>query len=102
MKRVGYELLSSLSVIMGLEKHALVELHKEVLQGLRVNYYPPCSMPEKVLGLRPHCDSTTITLLLQDDDVPGLEIRHKGNWVPVTPIADALVVNVGDAIEVIE
>ncbi|AES78791.2 putative (S)-norcoclaurine synthase [Medicago truncatula] len=100
VKRVGYELLSSLSVIMGLEKHALVELHKEVLQGLRVNYYPPCSMPEKVLGLRPHCDSTTITLLLQDDDVPGLEIRHKGNWVPVTPIADALVVNVGDAIEI--
>ena len=87
---------------MGLEKHDLVGLHKEVLQGLRVNYYPPCNNPEQVLGLSPHSDSSTITLLMQDDDVPGLEIRHKGNWVPVTPIPDALVVNVGDVIEVIE
>jgi isopenicillin N synthase-like dioxygenase len=102
VKRVGEELLSSLSIIMGLEKHDLVGLHKEVLQGLGVNYYPPCSNPEQVLGLSPHSDSSTITLLMQDDDVPGLEIRHKGNWVPVTPISDALVVNVGDVIEVIE
>ncbi|CAI8612670.1 unnamed protein product [Vicia faba] len=100
VKRVGDELLSSLSVIMGLEKDVLVGLHKEVLQGLRVNYYPPCNAPEEVLGLSPHSDSSTITLLMQDDDVPGLEIRHKGNWVPVTPISDALVVNVGDVIEI--
>jgi len=87
---------------MGLEKHVLAGLHKEVLQGLRVNYYPPCNTPENVLGLSPHSDSSTITLLMQDDDVSGLEIRHKGNWVPVTPISDALVVNVGDVIEVIQ
>jgi isopenicillin N synthase-like dioxygenase len=101
VNRVGYEILSSLSVIMGKEKHVLVGLHNEVLHGLRVNYYPPCNTPEEVLGLSPHSDASTITLLMQDDDVPGLEIRHKGNWVPVTPLSDALVVNVGDIIEVI-
>jgi len=85
---------------MGLEKYALVELHKELLQCSRANYYPPCNTPEQVLGLSPHSDTGTITILMQDDDVPGLEIRNKGNWVPVTPIADALVVNVGDVIEV--
>lgn len=87
---------------MGLEKHVLLGLHKEVLQGLRVNYYPPCSTPEQVLGLTPHSDASTITLVMQDDDIPGLEIRYKGSWVPVTPILDALVVNVGDTMEVIE
>lgn len=102
MKRAGTELLSSLSVIMELEKHTLVELHKEVLQALRVNYYPPCNTPEQVLGLSPHSDTSTITLLMQNDDVPGLELRHKGNWIPVTPIPDALVVNIGDIIEVID
>ncbi|KAJ1402614.1 Oxoglutarate/iron-dependent dioxygenase [Sesbania bispinosa] len=101
VKRVGEELLSSLSVIMGMQKHVLVGLHKESLEGLRVNYYPPCSTPEQVLGLSPHSDSSTITLLMQDDDVPGLEIRHKGSWVPVTPKSDALVVNVGDVIEIL-
>jgi isopenicillin N synthase-like dioxygenase len=100
VKRVGEELLSSLSVIMGLEKHALLGQHKELVQCLRTNYYPPCMTPEKVLGLSPHSDSNTITILMQDDDVVGLEIRHKGNWVPVTPVSDALVVNVGDIIEV--
>jgi isopenicillin N synthase-like dioxygenase len=85
---------------MGLEKHALLEQHKELVQCLRTNYYPPCMTPEKVLGLSPHSDSNTITILMQDDDVVGLEIRHKGNWVPVTPVSDALVVNVGDIIEV--
>ncbi|KAJ1402615.1 Oxoglutarate/iron-dependent dioxygenase [Sesbania bispinosa] len=100
IKRVGEELLSSLSVIMELQKHVLLGLHKELVQSLRVNYYPPCSTPEQALGLTPHSDTTTITLLMQDDDVPGLEIRHKGNWVPVTPISDALVVNVGDVIEI--
>jgi len=100
MKRVGEELLSSLSIIMGLEKHALVVLHKEFIQALRVNYYPPCNTPEQVLGMSPHSDTGTITLLMQDDDVSGLEIRNKGNWVPINPILDALVVNIGDVIEV--
>jgi isopenicillin N synthase-like dioxygenase len=100
VKRVGEELLSFLSIIMGLEKHALVELHKELFQALRVNYYPPCNNPEQVLGLSSHSDTGTITLLMQDDDVSGLEIRNKGNWVPINPILDAIVVNIGDVIEV--
>ncbi|KAL5166358.1 Protein SRG1 [Glycine soja] len=99
VRRVSQELLSLLSVIMGMQKHVLLELHQESLQALRVNYYPPCSTPEQVLGLSPHSDANTITLLMQDDDITGLEIRHQGGWVPVTPISDALVVNVGDVIE---
>lgn len=101
VKRVGEELLSSLSIIMGLEKHALIGMHKELLQCSRANYYPPCNTPDQVLGLSSHSDTGTITILMQDDDVPGLEIRNKGNWVPVTPISDALVVNVGDVIEIL-
>ncbi|RZB52612.1 Protein SRG1 isoform A [Glycine soja] len=100
VRRVSQELLSLLSVIMGMQKHVLLELHQESLQALRVNYYPPCSTPEQVLGLSPHSDANTITLLMQDDDITGLEIRHQGGWVPVTPISDALVVNVGDVIEI--
>ncbi|CAB4314965.1 unnamed protein product [Prunus armeniaca] len=98
VKRVGEELLRSLSLIMGMEKHTLLELHKELLQTLRVNYIPPCSMPDKVLGLSPHSDASTITILMQEDNVTRLQIRKEGEWVPVKPIPNALVVNVGDAI----
>lgn len=100
VRRVGEELLSSLSVILGMQKHDFLGLHKESLQALRVNYYPPCNTPDQVLGLSPHSDTSTITLLMQDHDVIGLEIRHQGGWVPVIPILDALVVNVGDVIEI--
>jgi len=88
-------------VIMGMQKHVFLGLHNESLEGLRMNYYPPCNKPEQVLGLSPHSDTSTITLLMQDDDITGLEIRHQGGWVPVTPISDALVVNLGDVIEVL-
>ncbi|KAJ7950281.1 2-oxoglutarate (2OG) and Fe(II)-dependent oxygenase superfamily protein [Quillaja saponaria] len=100
LKRVAEALLGSLSLIMGMQKDTLLGLHKELVQGLRVNYYPPCSMPDQVLGLSPHSDTSTITLLMQEDNVSGLEIQHKAEWVPVKPIPNALVVNVGDVMEI--
>ncbi|CAN6581270.1 unnamed protein product [Malus baccata var. baccata] len=100
VKRVGEELIESLSTIMGMEKDTLLGLHKELFQTLRVNYIPPCCRPEKVLGIRPHSDVTTITVLMQEDSVIGLQIRKDGQWVPVKPIPSAFVVNVGDVIEI--
>lgn len=37
---------------------------------------------------------------MQEEDIKGLQIKHNGFWVPVKPVTDALVVNVGDVIEV--
>ncbi|XP_004305192.1 PREDICTED: protein SRG1-like [Fragaria vesca subsp. vesca] len=99
VKRVGEELLRSLSKLMGMEKDTLIGLHNQLLQALRVNYYPPCSTPHKVVGLSPHSDTSTITILMQEDGVTGLQIRKGGEWVSVEPIPDALVVNVGDVLE---
>ena len=86
---------------MGMDKGSLLKLHKELLQALRVNYYPPCHKPDKMLGISPHSDTSTITILMQDDDVTGLQIRHQEGWVPVEPVPNALVVNIGDVIEVL-
>ncbi|KAJ6325219.1 hypothetical protein OIU76_012326 [Salix suchowensis] len=66
-------------------KDALKRLHGEMMkQGIRMNYYPNCSRPELVLG---------------DDDITGLQIRHEEEWVPVKPIPNAIVMNIGDVIE---
>lgn len=77
---------------MGMDKDALLGLHKELVQALRVNYYPPCCNPDKVLGFSPHSDSGTITILMQEDIVSGLQVKHGGRWVPVKPTHNALVV----------
>lgn len=76
---------------------------------LRLNYYPRCPLPVRptdlslaasgYLGVNQHTDAGAITLLLQDEQ-PGLEVFHEGGWQLVEPRPDALVVNIGDIVQV--
>ncbi|KAJ0961968.1 hypothetical protein J5N97_029796 [Dioscorea zingiberensis] len=68
-------------------------------QSMRMNYYPPCPKSNQVLGFNAHSDASGLTLLLQVRDVQGLQIKRKGKWLPVQPLENALVVNIGDALE---
>uniref|UniRef100_A0A0D3HGJ8 Uncharacterized protein n=1 Tax=Oryza barthii TaxID=65489 RepID=A0A0D3HGJ8_9ORYZ len=47
-------------------------------RGMRMNYYPPCQQTDKVIGLSPHTDVAGLTLLLQVNDVNGLQIPKDG------------------------
>lgn len=98
--KVSEEILANLSVLMELKEDSIKELHKVMKLGMRMNYYPFCSKPDLVLGLSPHSDGNSITILLQDDDVTGLQVHHQGEWVAVKPLAGAFVVNIGDTMEV--
>jgi isopenicillin N synthase-like dioxygenase len=66
---------------------------------LRLNYYPKCPAPATHQGVNPHTDSGVLTLLLQDEQ-PGLEVLRRGEWWLVEPIREALVVNIGDIVQV--
>jgi len=74
---------------------------------LRLNYYPPCPVQAATpsaanaghLGVNAHTDAGALTLLLQDEQ-PGLEVFHDGAWCPVAPRSGALVVNIGDIVQV--
>ncbi|KAB2053931.1 hypothetical protein ES319_A12G220300v1 [Gossypium barbadense] len=69
-------------------------------QVIRMNYYPPCAEESKVLGASPHSDAAGLTLLLQVNEVEGLQIKKDEKWVPVKPIPGTLIVNMGDIIEI--
>lgn len=71
----------------------------EFEQPLRVNYYPPCPQPELVLGLRTHTDPLVLTALLEDQ-TRGLQVKNGDKWIPVDPESDALVIFVGDQLQV--
>ena len=66
----------------------------------RFNFYPPCSRPDLVHGVKPHTDRSGITILLQDKEVEGLQIVVDGKWYRVPVIPHALVVNLGDQMQV--
>ncbi|PWZ14250.1 1-aminocyclopropane-1-carboxylate oxidase 1 [Zea mays] len=69
--------------------------------GTKVSSYPPCPRPDLVSGLRAHTDAGGIILLFQDDRVGGLQLLKDGEWVDVPPMRHAVVVNLGDQLEVI-
>ncbi|KAK9094534.1 hypothetical protein Scep_026003 [Stephania cephalantha] len=101
MEKVTFCLLSLIAKNLGVEPKKLTSIFDDGVQGTRMNYYPPCPQPEKVLGLSPHSDASIITLLIQNNDLPGLQIKINGNgWVPIKPISGAFIVNIGDAIEI--
>ncbi|XP_022134811.1 uncharacterized protein LOC111006992 [Momordica charantia] len=68
----------------------------------RFNFYPPCSRPDLVLGLKEHSDGSAITIVLLDREVEGLQWRKDDQWfrVPVPAMADSLLINIGEQAEI--
>ncbi|XP_030485426.2 1-aminocyclopropane-1-carboxylate oxidase 1 [Cannabis sativa] len=70
--------------------------------GTKVAKYPKCPNPELVKGLREHTDAGGIILLLQDDQVPGLQFLKDGEWIAVPPSKNnTIFVNTGDQVEIL-
>jgi isopenicillin N synthase-like dioxygenase len=101
VKSVADRLLGIMLKNLGLEPGVIAEKCVGGIQAARMNYYPPCAEAHKVVGFAPHSDSD-LPLVLQVNEVQGLQIRGKGDgrWVPVKPVEGVLVVNVGDIFEV--
>ncbi|KAE8735329.1 2-oxoglutarate and Fe(II)-dependent oxygenase superfamily protein isoform 2 [Hibiscus syriacus] len=67
---------------------------------VRFNFYPPCSNPDEVLGVKPHSDRSGVAVLLQDKEVEGLQIVKDERRITVPVIPHALVVNLGDQMQI--
>ncbi|XP_062010558.1 protein SRG1-like [Rosa rugosa] len=75
-------------------------LGERALMQARFNFYPPCSRSDKVLGVKPHTDRSGVTVLLQDKEVEGLQVLVDGKWVRVPIVPHAIVVNLGDQMQI--
>ncbi|KAH7659418.1 (S)-norcoclaurine synthase protein [Dioscorea alata] len=100
LKSVSMSLLTAIAKNLGLKPQVLHDVFKEQ-QRMRMNYYPPCPKANQVLGINPHTDAGALTILLQVSDVQGLQIKRNDQWLPVQPLPHALVVNIGDALEIV-
>ncbi|XP_057819860.2 protein SRG1-like [Cryptomeria japonica] len=101
IQKLGNTVLRLLSENVGLKPDCFINACGKMGQMMRMNYYPPCPRPDLVLGISPYSDANGLTVLLQDDETVGLQICKDGEWVPVQPIPGALVINIGDMLEVI-
>ncbi|KAJ6427960.1 hypothetical protein OIU84_023379 [Salix udensis] len=73
---------------------------RKLLERINLNYYPICPNPELTVGVGRHSDVSTLTVLLQDD-VGGLYVRgNNDSWIHVPPVNGSIVINVGDALQI--
>ncbi|CAJ1957736.1 unnamed protein product [Sphenostylis stenocarpa] len=101
VKDLSTMIIGHMGKALGIEEMELREMFEDGIQTMRMNYYPPFPEPEKVIGITNHSDAVALTILLQLNQVEGLQIRKDGRWVPVRPLPKAFVANVGDIMEII-
>ncbi|KAF8008404.1 hypothetical protein BT93_K2170 [Corymbia citriodora subsp. variegata] len=101
LRDVAMKILLLMAKALKMDTKEMMEQFEEGLQGIRMNYYPPCPRPELVIGLTPHSDAIGLTILLQVNEVDGLQVRKEGTWVPIKPLPNAFIVNVGDILEIV-
>lgn len=94
--------LKALSRSLNLQENCFLDQYGENANMVtRFNYYPPCPRPDLSLGVKQHADGSAITFLLQDNQVDGLQVLKDDQWFSVPTVPNALLVNVGDQLEVI-
>lgn len=95
------KLFRCLSLGLGLEGHELKERAggDKLVYLLKINYYPPCPRPDLALGVPAHTDMSAITILVPNE-IQGLQAFRDGKWYDVSYIPNALVIHIGDQIEV--
>ncbi|KAM6589379.1 hypothetical protein CsatA_011984 [Cannabis sativa] len=95
-------LFGLISQSLGLEKNCLQrKLGEKPRLKAQANFYPPCPDPELTLGLSVHTDLPALTVLMQSDEVSGLQVIKDGKWIDVKPVPHSFVINLGDQLQVL-
>lgn len=96
---LGVRLFGLLSEALNLEPSRLVDM--DCANGLTfvAHYYPACPQPELTIGASKHTDDSFLTVVLQDQ-IGGLQAFLEDQWVDIAPVPGALVINVGDLLQV--
>jgi isopenicillin N synthase-like dioxygenase len=92
-------LLHMFALALGQDGNALEPLYRNAPYiRTKLLRYPGQQSTDGDQGVGAHKDAGLLSLLLQDDE-PGLEVRTDQGWINVPPRPGALVVNIGELLE---
>jgi len=95
---VAHQLLRGFALGLGLKENFFVQQADKPLSRASSVYYPaqPEDLGPEQFGVGAHTDFGVLTVLCQDD-TGGLQVQDiNGEWLEAPPLADALIINVGD------
>jgi len=98
--QLGRVLNRVFAVSLGLPENWFADRIGEPMPTLRLLHYPPSPAERTRMGCGAHSDYGCCAILAQDD-AGGLELynQKKEKWVPITPVPDTLVINIGDMMQ---
>lgn len=99
------DVLVAIAISLDLPPNFLISRHQRYEHTLRFLHYPPlptdltANLTDGQSRAGAHSDYGSVTLLFQDR-VDGLEVQTRsGEWIPAPPVADAVLMNLGDLLE---
>jgi isopenicillin N synthase-like dioxygenase len=93
------QLLRMFALALGQLENALEPLYRDApYVRTKLLHYPGRQSTGADQGVGAHKDAGLLSLLLQDDQ-PGLEVETDRGWIEVPPRSGALVVNIGELLE---
>ncbi|GLZ07454.1 iron/ascorbate oxidoreductase [Actinomadura sp. NBRC 104412] len=99
MARLGQAVLGGVALSLGLpENYFAAGCTADPTVLFRVFHYPPSEPGSQEWGVGEHTDYGLLTLLAQDE-VGGLEVRVRDEWIVAPPIPGTLVCNIGDMLD---
>ena len=96
----GLKILAAIARYLGVDEDYFADTVREGNSVMRLLHYPPQKEATgNHIRAGAHEDINTITLLIGAEEA-GLELKTKdGRWLPVSPKAGELVVNIGDMLQ---
>ncbi|XP_057771346.1 1-aminocyclopropane-1-carboxylate oxidase homolog 1-like [Salvia miltiorrhiza] len=101
VENLGNILLGILSEGLGLKAEFLGNMECTKGHRLHGHYYPACPEPELAIGTTKHSDAGFLAILLQNQLVSGLQVLCEGRWIDILPVEGALVINIGDLLQLV-
>lgn len=98
--RVAAVLLGALADALGIAPGEFLQQFEKPLTNMTLLHYPPQAPDADGFGIHPHKDTDALTILAPDP-AGGLMIRCRDDqeWIVADPPGDALIVNIGDLLE---
>ncbi|KAL9246299.1 hypothetical protein vseg_019853 [Gypsophila vaccaria] len=102
VKTTHDQIVQAMARSLNLQDNSLLEGYGEKLQTVaRINYYPPFPLIDFARSNSTHADVSAVTILLIDAQVEALEVEKNEQWYKVPIIPHAIMVFVGDQLEIL-